>query len=33
MLARKRPQGHEALDPDQILQAYMARLEEREEGG
>jgi SAM-dependent methyltransferase len=30
ILARKRPQAHEALDPAQILQAYIARLEERE---
>jgi SAM-dependent methyltransferase len=33
ILARKRPQTHELLDADQILQAYVARLAEREQEG
>jgi SAM-dependent methyltransferase len=30
MLARKKPQAREVLDSNQVLQAYIARLEERE---
>jgi hypothetical protein len=30
LLARKKLQANNGLDSDQVLQAYMARLEERE---